>query len=250
MADPPILRFHKLYAPAISPMPGDKSALGALPASAFQYCEAVRTASGWGHYIFPPMDLTFLFDGRETFIAQDGRWLPLVAEVFDEEFQSAWNRAAPPDLADSWPACVTALPIPGVVQIWTGYLVSSAPGWATHVRPMPNSDLNSSYSCYEGIVETDDFRPCPLFMNIRLIATDREINLQANKPFFTVQPVPKAAYGRDAQQAEVIDCFTGNQGGLSAEDWDGLRRTMRRSDPRESDRPVGSYGAAVRKAAR
>jgi len=107
-------------AQAIDPMPADKGALGAMPLSAFQYCEAMRVASSLGWYIFPLKSLSLLFDGIDTFIAENGAWSPLGDEVEEGPFLENWQAHAPTHLAKHPLGWIHKLPEPGTVQIWSG----------------------------------------------------------------------------------------------------------------------------------
>ena len=75
--------------------------------------------------------------------------------------------------------------------------LKSAPGWSLLVRPPVNLPRSQSFECYEGIVETDRWFG-PLFVNVRLTATDRPIEINHKKPLFQVQPLIRQTYaGRD-----------------------------------------------------
>src|SRR3712207_8325252 len=50
---------------AILPMPADRTALGTLPFSAVQYCEALCSASAFGRYAFPAADLRVQYRSEE-----------------------------------------------------------------------------------------------------------------------------------------------------------------------------------------
>ena len=95
------------------------------------------------------------------------------------------------------PAFLSRLQLPGLVQIWTGLLCSTAPGWSVLVRPPSNMRGSFLYSAYEGIIETDSFRPCPLFMNIQLLATDVDIQLPKLVPLLQVQPLLRETYSEN-----------------------------------------------------
>jgi hypothetical protein len=236
---PPDITFTRALASALPPMPADKSALGFMPVSAFQYCEAMRTAAGLGWYLFPPLGFSLMFDGRETFIADAGQWRAFVNEPLDPAFHDTWDRLAPPALRGHAPGYLRHLSNPGVVQIWTGYFVETAPGLALQIRPIVNAMHVSAYSCYEGIVETDTFRPMPLFINLQLHRTDSEIVFDRAMPLFQVAAVDRAGLRR--QTAQVVGL---EEAGL---DWDGAGRTLRVPGSKDNSRPVGAYGAAIRR---
>jgi hypothetical protein len=248
-----VVTFHKISPGAISPMHADRSALGSMPAAAHQFCEALRAASSFGWYIFPLHDIRLRWDGAQTFFDSGNKWQPLKS-VLDPELSSYWDEHCPDDMKGGAPPYLSAIFVPGVVQIWSGLLVSTAPDWSVLVRPLANLAQSRAYSCYEGIIETDWFKPTPLFINIRLSATDTVIEIPRGQPLFQLQPVPRASYTTAMNhfvEHEGLQSRQGDRGGMSPEDWDGLRNTIRSVLPSPS-RPhdTGRYGADVRKRAK
>jgi hypothetical protein len=203
---------------------------------------AMASAFGWS--FFPPCDLRLRWTGREVEIFNDGCWSRLESLSFGEEQQAYWDTAAPPDLKGRLPHVIQRLFVPGIVQIWTGYFVSSAPGWSILVRPLPNIPGPETHFMYEGVVETDHFTPCPLFINIRLLKTDRPIDLAATDPLFCVQPVQQSSYTPQVLSAAL----PGMVADMDGEERAGLSRTIRLFDPQHGgDSLPGSYGAQVRR---
>jgi hypothetical protein len=240
-----VVTFTRLDPAAILPMPADRSALGGIPAAAHQYCEALRSASGFGWYIFPAADIALRWDGAEVLTLVGEEWQPLTSLV-SADFAEHWDQHCPEDLADRPIPYLSSLFVPGVVQIWSGLLVSTAPGWSVHIRPLANVPHSQAYASYEGIVEADWFKPLPLFINIRLLATERPIVIAKNRPLFVVQPLRRECYGDAGSQMKVVpdvaelgDAF----------DWAGLRSTIR-SVSSERPHDFGRYGAEVRKRAK
>ena len=237
-----IIKFTKAYGEAHDPVPADASALGSIPTDAFRYCEAMRQASAYGWYIFPPKDLHLTFDGREALYYEEGQWYPIKREGLEETFQSAWGEAAPEDLRDGAPPYLSTAHYPGLLQIWSGLFASTSPGWSLNVRAPANLGLPSAYSCYEGIVESDDFKPAPLFINVKLLATGREIFIPKDLPLFQVQPLRRECYGLrpDSAVIETLDEVKGDPAF-----WQGLRNTLQRVD--KLDRRPGAYAAVCRR---
>lgn len=226
---------------AIAPMPADKGAMGAMPLEAFQYCEAMRTASALGWYIFPLRDVSLLFDGVDTYFANDGHWVPLGAEVDTSGWLEAWRSKAPEPLASNPVPWIRKLSGKGIVQVWSGYFVRTTPEFHLLVRPLVNHQLSGAYYCYEGVVQTDTFAPMPLFVNIQLVATDREIQISRDKPLFQIASVPGAM--TKGQQLEVSGVFDSDEEG-NGFDWHGLRNTLRLEG---DEAKIGRYGVSVRK---
>lgn len=243
--------FHRITPGVLAPMPADKSALGVVPAAAHQYCEPLRVASSLGWYVFPPCDIQLKFDGAHTLINSHGEWQMLSAVVLPE-FVDAWLAEAPQDMAHLALPHVSAPFVPGVVQIWSGLLMRTPPGWSALVRPIANQPASQSYTCYEGLIETDVFCPCPVFVNIRLHAVDVVLEFSRLRPLFQVQLVPKVLTAARAQGYELREGMAGGsegEAGLSPQDWQGLRDTMRVFSS-TSAASVGRYGAMVRKRAK
>ena len=253
--DKEAIRFHRIYPKALPLLKADPSALSTLPTAAFQFCEPVRTASSYGWYVFPPMDLRLRWDGADVFYMTEDGWQTLSSAHLDSDYLDYWNRCAPEDLLDRAPPFLTHLFVPGVVQIWSGFLVSSKPGWSIVVRPPVNLVQNRSFCCFEGIVETDSFKPCPLFVNIKLISTEREIVLPKIKPLFQVQPLHQSSYANATlnyvEQVGLEPIAEGTcEGGMSEADWHGYRSTVRSVEPLrtgDDDHVGGDYGAKARR---
>lgn len=244
----PTIRFHRIYPAAISPMRADKSALGLMPTMAYRHCEAMRMASSFGWYAFPAEEVQLRWNGSDVFVKDDGQWQPLVRSDLPG-FADYWNDHAPEDLADLAPPFLTRLPMPGLVQVWTGLLCSTAPGWSVLVRPPSNMRGSFLYSAFEGIIETDRYRPCPLFMNIQLLATDMDIVLPKTVPLLQVQPLLRETYDEGAHASQEVDGLGMQRDGgpaLSPQEWQAYRRTIRvetEGQPPES----GHYAADTRK---
>lgn len=247
--DKPTVIFHKVYPAAISPMRADKAALGTMPTVAYRHCEPMRAASAFGWYIFPPEDIFLKYNGSDTFLLVGDEWLPLLPSQLPG-IEDYWDEHAPTELRGLAPPYISPLPIKGFVQIWSGLLCATLPGWSVLVRPLVNMRGSHMFSCFEGLIESDQFQPFPLFINIQLLATDSLIRIAKDTPLFQVQPLLRGTYGSTAHQFSVRDGLEMAADGLpamSANDWLGYRKTIRIEDTNESVFEVGHYTAATRK---
>lgn len=233
--------FHRVYPAAIPPMRADKAALGIIPTMAYRHCEPLRTASAFGWYIFPPEEIFFKWNGADVLHLQDGEWVRLTDAPLPG-FADHWNEHAPDELRDLAPPFITQLPVPGFVQIWSGLLCSTRADWSVLVRPLANMRGSNFYSCFEGVVESDRFRPFPLFINIQLVATDVVIHIPKTVPLFQVQPLMRATYGDEAHRFEEREGLAA----MADADWAGYRKTIRVGVADEAPEPA-QYTAATRK---
>jgi len=150
-ADTPIVHFHRLIEEARPPQRADRSAIGTLPTRAFRYCEAVRSATGFGWWVFPPTDLRILWDGHDIFWhhATLHDWLPLQPSAQFPWFADRFDASAPETLKGCSPPFLTALPEPGTLQIWTGLMVRTAPDWSLLVRAPANLPCPGGHVAFE-----------------------------------------------------------------------------------------------------
>jgi len=81
------------------PMRADPSVLGTLPSRGFQYCEALRAASSFGWYVFPPIDFTLQWDGADVRWTYRGAqaWYRLGSAQFPG-YSDTFDRVAPAHL--------------------------------------------------------------------------------------------------------------------------------------------------------
>ena len=241
-----IVEFCRLIPQARLPKRAERSAAGYLPSRAMRYCDALTSATGYGYWVFPPMDFRLLWDGEQVFwsYGDDESWLPLSGTdsgaVQFPNYSAVFDASAPEALRGYSPPFLTALPELGGVQIWTGLLAKSSPGWSLSVRAPVNLPPAPGISTWEGIVETDIWLG-PLFTNIRLTRTGVPIHLRAHTPFLQVQPVPQLAY-----REETLASFACTDAAeLSGSDWDRLGEVLLPHPDHEARQ--GSYAVKVRK---
>jgi hypothetical protein len=239
----PAVTFYAAVPGCRTPMRADPSVLGTMPARGFQYCEALRSSSSFGWYVFPPIDFTLQWDGSQILWTYRGAksWYPLTSAQFPG-YQAVFDRVAPSRLRGFSPPFLTSLMEPGILQIWTGLMVESAESWSVLVRPPANLPRNLAYDQYEGIVETDRWFG-PLFTNIRLIKTDVPIYFSTEIPLLQVQPLHRSTYAE-----EVSNNFglVANAAGFSDETWSRYEQTIVKPNL-NPQRPVAAYATAVRR---
>ncbi len=237
------VQFIKVHPDLHAPMRADPSALGTMPAAAHQYCEALRVASAFGWYVFMPQDLRLRWNGSDVFIEEGGAWQPLSHQGLPW-LEDHWDAHCPSHLRGMCPPYLTLTPARGVVQIWSGLLVSTARDWNVLVRPLSNAPKSHLYDCFEGVVQTDIYGPWPLFMNIQLLATDTVIELFRDRPLYQIQPLHRSTFDALAHQSDTLTLGEGQ--GLSDQQWQGYRQTVRTDAPDDPHR-TGQYASMTRK---
>ncbi len=239
----PAVTFYGAVPGVRAPMRADASVLGTLPSRGFQYCEALRAASSFGWYVFPPVDFTLQWDGAQIIWTYGGAkgWYPLTSAQFPG-FQAVFDRLAPKRLRGFAPPFLTAVPEPGIVQLWTGLFVESAENWSILVRPPANLPRNLAYDLYEGIVESDRWFG-PLFTNLRLIKTDVPIHFSTETPLLQVQPLHRSTYAEDVSNRFGLVRALAD---FPAQSWTRYEENIVKPNL-EPTRAVGTYAAEVRR---
>lgn len=239
----PTVTFYRAVPGCRAPMRADASVLGTLPSRGFQYCEALRAASSFGWYVFPPIDFTLQWDGSQIIWTYRGAkaWYPLTSAQFPG-YQAVFDRLAPKHLRGFAPPFLTAVPEPGIVQVWTGLMVGSAEDWSVLVRPPANLPRSLAYDLYEGIVETDRWFG-PLFTNLRLVKTDVPIEFSTETPLVQVQPLHRSTYGEEVSNRFAV---VPDLSAFPAAAWAGYEDTIVKPN-RDPARPVAAYATSVRR---
>jgi hypothetical protein len=240
----PAVTFYGAVPGCRAPMRADPSALGTLPSRGFQYCEALRSASSFGWYVFPPIDFTLQWDGSQIIWTYSGAkgWYPLSSAQFPG-FQSVFDRAAPKRLRGFAPPFLTAIPEPGIIQLWTGLFVESAENWSVLIRPPANLPRNMGYELYEGIVESDRWFG-PLFTNLRLTKTDVPILFSTEMPLLQVQPLHRSTYAEDVSNRFGMVRALAD---FPAQAWERYEENIVKPNVEPARAAIGAYAAEVRR---
>lgn len=234
----PICRFYRLLPDAPEPQRADRSADGMISVRAYRYCEALASASAFGFYIYPPIGFALMLDGDRVIWSYEGAddWYALTGAQFPG-FNDFFEARAPQAVRQLAPPFLVPAREPGVVQIWSGYLVRTAPGWALLVRGLANIPNTQGYENFEGIVATDTWFG-PLFTNIRLKVTNSPVNFHPRYPLFQVQPLLQQCYNMPSYEVLEID-------DLAPIDWERFGATMKPNT--NQMRSLGHYAISTRK---
>ena len=209
---------------------------------AFRYCEPIRTASQLGWYIFPPMDFSLMWDGTRIYWTCEGApdWMDLDSAQFPE-FPEHFNAHAPEGVQGYSPPFLASTLQGGVLQIWSGLVARTAPGWCLLVRNPANIPRVHHAEGFEGVVETDRWFG-PLFTNLRLTKTDTRVDFRRDHPLFQIQPIHRSMLdNRLSQRVEKVASIDE----MTDKDWDDYRATI---VERVGDKRVpGDYAKTSRK---
>ena len=242
----PLVEFFQMVANPNPPRCADKSVGGVIPARALRYCEAITSASAFGWYVFLPVAFKVVWDGHDMLWTYQGtdEWMPLTRDAVQYPgFRTAFDEEAPPEARGFSPPFLTPSIQPGQLQVWTGCIAKTAPGWSLLIRGVANLPHSLAYQTLEGIIETDNWFG-PLFDNVRILKTDMPVEFRSDVPFLQVQPIRKEHYADKFLQNYSVKGL----GQLTPEHWEAFRRTVVTPNTTQ-DRKRGNYAVSVRKQA-
>jgi hypothetical protein len=220
---PSLIRFYQMIPSGRRPVRAEDTAAGTMPARAHRLCEAMRYASAFGWYLYPPLSFSVIWDGgSDMFWTYEGAdaWHPISTTHFPG-FPELFERAAPADLRPFVPPFLASLKDPGLLQIWTGFMARTACGWSALVRSPANLAHSKAYDYLEGVIRTDSWFG-PLFTTIRVARTNVPIEFRAEHPLLQVQPVHRTLCYDQLDHYDVVP----NMKGFSAEDWSAFRSSV------------------------
>ncbi len=199
MSSTKLIDFFHVLPNAPMPKPSDPSLDGSISLRAFKHCEPFTSANGYGWYIFPPFDLDLMWDGHACFWKRTdmSEWSYLhtvVPNQFNEPVRQ-FSEIHGVQFHGSVPFMSYA-PEYGIIQMWSGLVVRTKPGWVSMVRTLVNYPHEAALEVLDGIIETDWWIG-PLFSVFRVMKSDVKIELRTKVPFAQLQLVRREAYARE-----------------------------------------------------
>ena len=243
----PVVHFKKIVPFGRTPERASRDANGTLPPRALKWCEVVTTASSFGWHVYPPIRFGLALVGDTVFWSYRDNpellkpeWHVLDKSTYYPNFNDLFDDAAPDDVKGFWPTFLLRT-VTGMVQIWTGLIVRTAPEWSILLRA-PANIIKRGYHHLDGIIETDWWGSF-LFFNIRLL-DNGPIWFDPSEPFLQIQPLPREIYGN--KFLDTAASFEDGIDKLTADDWQAYHDTVviPNSDP---NRRMGRYAAVIRR---
>src|SRR5882757_2322582 len=231
------VRFFKATQAMRDPVRPNDDINGEIPARALKFCEPFLAANRAGYLLYPPVDFALNWTGHEILVdIGDVPETILLDKAFLPDFADQWSAVAPPEALEVMPPFLEAFPERGVVQVWTGYFVTTDAEISTWIRGRVNQTGVSSYSVIEGLIETDWWIG-PLFFVLQINKTDFPIQFRHSEPFVQVIPFRRTAGERRSDPIQVTAMADS-----PAELWTAIRNTAER----RNGEPPGSYRRVAR----
>lgn len=189
------LKVWQLHPKACRVVQAEKTLNGSAHKEGVKWCHPFSTVNRFGWWIFPPIDLDFSYNGKtfnyEFFEEFDDSDVELVRKNVRAEDQVSPEMWCPKGgrTKFSWGAVE-----PNVLQMWTGLIFQTPPGWSLQIRSPINCNPQP-FHVMEGILETD-WMQYDIWLNIVVDRNDELIQFRKNgwPPIAQIVPVFREAY--------------------------------------------------------
>lgn len=158
---------------------------------AMKYCGPFNHANGAGWWVYPPFDLDVTYLGN-------GKWDYHILKEYDDLEKEVLGEAVRPE--DPYQTIERSryafgLSEPDTLQIWTGCIFKTPPGWCLQVRSPINLGMDRPFHIQEGIIETD-WMPYDIWLNVKFhrVGEKAEIRRQMWPPLALFLPVRRESY--------------------------------------------------------
>lgn len=152
-----LLNIWRLHPKSVRLQAAESTLNGTANPDGVRWCKPYATANAAGFWLFPPIDIDILWKGDREFEYRFHEQWPasdhdLVQSLVNPTQPYNVEMFCPRDGGRSKASFGTV--DPAVVQMWTGCIFETPPGWCLHIRPPVNTPF-PGYRVMEGILETD-----------------------------------------------------------------------------------------------
>lgn len=186
-----------------------------------RYCGPFTNANAAGWWLYPPVDVDITWRGGREFEYElltpyDDVDYHLIRFLLDDDDRDHVDKWCTPGGRTKF---TWGLLEEGVVQIWTGCIFATPPGWGLHIRS-PVNVAPEPYHVMEAIIETD-WLHYDVWVNVVFDRPNETVSLRRDSwpPLAQIVPVPHQTYdtrwrhdeetiNRNSEEAaEVFDYF-------------------------------------------
>jgi hypothetical protein len=193
----------------------EKTCMGSANKAAVQWCGPYVNANQSGFWVHPPIDMDFVFNGEsfdilnmEDFGGQD---FDIVKSLVRPEDNSSFEKWCFPGTGRT--KMTFGLVEKNVMQMWTGLIFQTPPGWCLHIRS-PINFPNEGFNIVEAVLETD-WMQYDIWMNLSVNEINKKISIRKENPIAHLVPMRRESFkgewevernriGRDTKESEEV----------------------------------------------
>jgi hypothetical protein len=214
------MKVWRLHPGGCRVTPAEKTLDRTANPSGVRYCGPFTNANRAGWWLFPPVDVDIVWKGGTEFEATvlqeysdvDRHLVRFLLDDSDEAEIDTWSRSGG-RTKFTW-----GLLEPGVVQIWTGCIFETPPGWTLQMKN-PSNIPSRGFRVMDAIIETD-WLHYDIWLNLAFERPNELVQLRRDSwpPIAHLVPIPRESYdvpwqleeetiNRNSEDAERIFSF-------------------------------------------
>lgn len=200
------LKVWRLHPQACRLEKADKNCLGLANQAAVKWCGPYVNANQAGFWVYSPIDLVFAHDGGRFYVANMEEYTcedyDIVKSLVRPEDQSNFEKWIFPSVGRT--KTTFSFIENNVIQIWTGLIFKTPPGWCLQIRSPVNFPY-AGYNVVEAVLETD-WMQYDIWINLSVTTTNKTITINKESPIAQLIPTRREAFkGEWAIQEEPIN---------------------------------------------
>lgn len=221
------LEIWRLHPGGVRVVPADVRLLGEAPPGALKWCGPFTNASRCGWWVYPPLDMDIVYRPPDPLHSYDAKFdthpdchaLKRKPGYFQHRVVGGDEHGEVPViremLRDEHEFRVEARQLyafgeveMNVVNIWTGCIFKTPPGWCLQIRSPVNLNVDEPFRIQEGILETD-WMPYDVWMNLKFFEYDRwaSIRREQHHPIAHLVPVRRETFAAAwSLQDRALNC--------------------------------------------
>jgi hypothetical protein len=140
------LKVWRLHPHGVTIKPAEKTLNGTANENGVKYCGPYKLANEIGWWVFPAHDVDIMYHGHGDFqLVHHTQYDDSEIAILQREESKSYLKRA---------KYVGGVVEPNVMQIWTGCILQTPPGWCLRMKNPANCDTEG-YRIMEGVLDTD-----------------------------------------------------------------------------------------------
>jgi hypothetical protein len=217
------LKVWRLHPSGVRIEPAERTLKGTANADALKWCGPYAHANKAGFWVYPPLDIDITWRGGAEF---EHTILTPYADAEVPVVRALKRPDDPMEMRVYTGSFTGRLKVdfgrvePNIVQVWTGCIFQTPPGWALHARSPINLGLDRPFRIQEGILETDWMR-YDIWLNLAFTQTGRTVSLRRDQemPMAQLLPVRREGYEQRWTLSDRVLDRDDDEGNLAFLDW-------------------------------
>lgn len=196
-------RAWKLHPKASKIAPAEKSCLGTANKSGIKWCGPYSAANSFGFWVYPPVDVEIFYDGS--------KFSSIEEDYSNDDYILLKSLVKPEDKVNIEKWCsphygrtkfTYGEADKNVVQIWTGLILQTPPGYCLQIRSPINFPKND-YHVMEGILETD-WMQYDIWINL-ICDKNKKIIIKKDFPIAHLVPIKRESINNWEIETETVN---------------------------------------------